>query len=187
MTMTDQVRGAKENGRKTEVGSKLTPNALGRKALIDGLNHDLAGEYQAILMYTHYSAKLTGPYRRELRALFQTEIADEQGHAQFLADKVAALGGEPTTEPRPVPSADQPREMLEQALAAEVQAIADYNARIHQAEDFADIGLKVALENQVSDETRHKEEIERILAGWNELNLERARNEDRWQDDGGQR
>ena len=49
---------------------------------------------RAILMYTHYSAKLTGPYRRELRALFQTEVADEQRHAQFLADKIAALGGE---------------------------------------------------------------------------------------------
>jgi bacterioferritin (cytochrome b1) len=54
--------------------------------LLEGLNHDLAGEYQAILMYIHYSAKLTGPYRRELRALFQAEIGDEQGHAQFLAD-----------------------------------------------------------------------------------------------------
>jgi bacterioferritin len=185
--MTSQVRRAKENRSETEVRSKAAPNASGRQALIDGLNHDLAGEYQAILMYTHYSAKLTGPYRRELRALFQAEIADEQGHAQFLADKVAALGGEPTTQPRPVPRADQPREMLEQALAAEEQAIVDYDARIRQAEGCGDIGLKVALENQVADETRHKEEIERILAGWNELNLERARNEDRWQDDGGQR
>jgi hypothetical protein len=36
-------------------------------------------------------------------ALFQAEIGAEQGYAQFLADKIAALGGEPTTEPRPVP------------------------------------------------------------------------------------
>ena len=26
-----------------------------------------------------------------------------------------------------------------------------------------------------------QEEIERILVGWNEINLERARNEDRWE------
>src|SRR5207244_5552408 len=104
-----------------------------RDTLLEGLNEDLAGEYQAILMYTHYSAKLTGPYRRELRALFRAEVADERGHAQFLADKIAALGGEPTTGPRPVPPADQPREMLEQALAAEKQAIADYGERIRQA------------------------------------------------------
>jgi bacterioferritin len=150
-----------------------------RKTLIDGLNHDLAGEYQAILMYTHYSAKLTGPYRRELRALFQVEIVDEQGHAQFLADKIAALGGEPTTLPHAVPPADQPREMLEQALKAEKQAIADYGRRIRQAEGLGDVGLRVGLENQVADETRHKEEIERILFGWNELNPGAGQDRDR--------
>ncbi len=147
---------------------KSIPTAADRQALIDGLNHDLAGEYQAIVMYIQYSAKLTGPYRRELRALFQAEIADEQGHAQFLADKIASLGGEPTTEPSAIPYANQPREMLEQALAAEKQAIADYNERLRQADAFGDVGLKVSLENQVADETRHKEEIERVLAGWDE-------------------
>src|SRR5512144_2147246 len=112
------------------------PAPTDRKGLIEGLNQDLAGEYQAILTYIQYSAKLTGPYRRELRALFQAEIGDEQGHAQFLADKIAALGGEPTTEPRAVPVANQPREMLERVLAAEEQAVADYNARIRQADAF---------------------------------------------------
>ena len=169
MTMT--VRPLKENHRKTGAEKRVEePGStdMHREVLMEGLNRDLAGEYQAILMYIHYSAKLTGPYRRELRALFQAEITDEQGHAQFLADKIAALGGEPTTEPRSVPCADQPREMLEHALAAEEQAIADYNERIHQAEAFGDFGLKVELENQVADETRHKEELQRIIAGWDD-------------------
>src|SRR2546429_8953129 len=160
--MTVQVRTQKDDHRKSEPGrsDQGTSTTVDRKVLIEGLNDDLAGEYQAILMYTHYSAKLTGPYRRELRALFQAEIADEQGHAQFLADKIAALGGEPTTQPRPVPHANQPREMLEHALAAEEQAIAEYSRRIGQADAFGDFGLKVDLENQVADETRHKEELE---------------------------
>jgi bacterioferritin len=155
------------NARMSE-SEGVTQSAVDRRALIDGLNHDLAGEYQSIVMYTQYSAKLTGPHRGALRALFLAEIADEQGHAQFLADKIASLGGEPTTEPRAVRRADQPREMLEQALAAEKQAIADYDERLCQADTFGDIGLKVRLEDQLADETRHKEEIERILAGWEE-------------------
>jgi bacterioferritin len=168
--VTTPVRTQQDDQRKTNAGrgDKPTPTTVDRQALLQGLNHDLSGEYQAILMYIHYSAKLTGPYRRELRALFQAEIGDEQGHAQFLADKIAALGGEPTTEPRPVPSANQPREMLDYALAAEEQAIAGYNARIREAEAFGDVGLKVVLENQVADETRHKEELERVIAGWDE-------------------
>jgi len=159
----------KDEANARIAGSEMSiPTAADRQALIAGLNHDLAGEYQAIVMYIQYSAKLTGPYRRELRDLFQAEIADEQGHAQFLADKIASLGGEPTTEPHAIPHADQPREMLEHALAAEKQAIADYNERLRQADAFGDVGLKVSLENQVADETRHKEEIERVLAGWDE-------------------
>ena len=65
-----------------------------RQALVDALNGDLAGEFQAIIMYIQYSAKLTGPFRNELRNFFQSEIADEQGHAQFLSDKIATLGGD---------------------------------------------------------------------------------------------
>src|ERR1700691_3825977 len=142
----------REANARAAGNDKPTPTAVDKQVLIDGLNHDLAGEYQAIVMYIQYSAKLTGPYRRELRALFQAEIADEQGHAQFLADKIATLGGEPTTEPRAIPHADQPKEMLEQALAAEKQAIVDYDDRLRQADAFGDVGLKVSLENQVADE-----------------------------------
>jgi len=172
---------------RTEAGrsdQRTAPNK-NYQELIDGLNHDLAGEFKAIVMYTYYSAMLTGPFRRELRSLFQTEIADEQGHAQFLCDKIAALGGEPSTDVRPVAHADQPREMLKHALAAELQAITGYTERLDQAERYCDFGLKVELENILADETRHKEEIERILTGWTEDNPESAQNEDRWQDDGG--
>jgi bacterioferritin len=160
----------KDDHRKFEVRREDQPTdaLVTRQALVAGLNQDLAGEYQAVLMYTHYAAKLTGPYRRELRALFQATVAEELGHAQFLADKIAALDGEPATAARAVTHAELPREMLELALAAETQAIADYKARIRQATEFGDLGLKVTLENQVAEETHHKEELERVLAGWNE-------------------
>lgn len=137
-----------------------------KQTLIQKLNEDLAGEYQAVIMYVQYSAKLSGPYRNELRNFFQTEIADEQRHAQFLADKIVALGGEPATQPRQVPKADTPRQMLENILEAERRAVADYTERAEQADALGLIGLKVELENQISDETSHKEEVERILAGW---------------------
>ncbi|WP_020476452.1 ferritin-like domain-containing protein [Zavarzinella formosa] len=151
-----------------DITSQPDPIVADRQSLIDDLNHDLAGELQAVVMCIQYSAKLTGPHRRELRALFQAEIADEQGHAQFLADKIASMGGEPTTVPRPVPKADHPREMLEHALAAERQAITNYTERSRQAETWGEVGLKVSLESQIVDETRHKEELERVLAGWDE-------------------
>ena len=139
-----------------------------KQALIDGLNQDLAGEYSAMIQYTHYAARVSGPFRENLRSMFLAEVPDETKHAQYLADQIAFLGGTPTTTPRPVPEASKPKEMLQRVLEAEEQAIRDYNERIKQAEAFGDTALKVALENQVADETNHKQEVARILAGWPE-------------------
>jgi len=139
---------------------------MDKQALIEALNGDLAGEYQAVLMYTTYAAAVTGPHRPMLRQFFTAEIPEELGHAQFLADKVASLGGRPTTTPRPVPETSDPREMLANVLAAEKQAIADYKARSEQAAEFGDKGLATHLETIVEDETGHFEETEKILRGW---------------------
>ena len=87
------------HGRKIKIESEPVKANPAAQALIDGLNHDLAGEYQAILMYTHYSAKLTGPYRRELRALFRWRSPTNKATPSSWRTRVAALGGEPTTIP----------------------------------------------------------------------------------------
>ncbi|RIK88611.1 MAG: bacterioferritin [Planctomycetota bacterium] len=139
---------------------------MDKKAMIDRLNEDLAGELGAIIQYTTYAAKSTGPYRPQLSQFFLSEIADEQMHAQFLANKIVALGGEPTTKPREVQPAKSNREMLEAVLAAERRAVADYTQRAKDAEELGDKGLVVQLEDIVNDETGHAEETERILRDW---------------------
>lgn len=142
--------------------------AVDKQALIDGLNRDLADEYGAVIQYTHYAAKVTGPFRAELRSLFQQEASQEQGHAQYLADQIAILGGAPTTTPSKIPDASTPKEMIQNILEAEKRAIQGYTERAQQAEEFGDIALKVAMENQIADETNHKQEMECMLAGWKE-------------------
>jgi bacterioferritin len=137
-----------------------------RKDLIELLNEDLAGELGAVIQYTVYAAKATGPYRPQLTQFFLAEVLDEQLHAQFLANKIVALGGEPTTEARAVPSAGSNREMLEAVLDAERRAVEDYTQRARQADDFGDKGLAVQLEDMVRDESGHAEETERMLRDW---------------------
>jgi bacterioferritin len=137
-----------------------------KKALIDHLNQDLSGELQAVIQYLTYSAKVTGPWRPQLVTFMQTELQDELLHAQFLADKIVALGGDPTTRARPVPAADTPQEMLKAILAAELQAGKDYTQRAEQADAFGDKGLAVQLEDMVRDETHHAEETAKLLKNW---------------------
>ncbi len=139
---------------------------MDKKTLIKHLNEDLAGELGAIIQYLTYAAKANGPYRPQLAQFFLTEVTDEQAHAQFLANKIVALGGEPTTKPRPVPAAGSNKEMLQAVLAAEQQATKDYAERAKEAEKFGDKGLAVQLEDMVRDESGHSEETERILEDW---------------------
>lgn len=139
---------------------------MDKQTLIKNLNEDLAGELGAIIQYLTYAAKANGPYRPQLVQFFGAEVTDEQMHAQFLANKIVALGGEPTTTPRPVPAASTNREMLEAVLAAERQATADYTQRAQEAEAYGDKGLVVQLEDMIRDESGHSEETERILSDW---------------------
>jgi bacterioferritin len=139
---------------------------MDKKQLIENLNEDLRGEYGAIIQYITYAAQATGPYRPQLSEFFLAEVADEQMHANFLANKVVALGGQPTTEHRPVPEANSNKEMLEEVLKAEKRAVKDYSQRAEEADAFGDKGLVVALEDMVRDEMEHSEETERILRNW---------------------
>jgi bacterioferritin len=137
-----------------------------KETLIDHLNEDLANELSAIAQYITYAAKATGPYRPQLADFFLTEVADEQLHAQFLANKIVALGGEPTTVASPVAAAKNNREMLEKVLEAELKAGKDYTKRAQEADEYGDKGLVVALEDMVRDEMGHSEETERMLRNW---------------------
>lgn len=134
--------------------------------LIEGLNLDLAAEYQAVISYRSFASLATGPYRQELRQFFEDEIPDELSHAELLADKIVALGGTPTTEPLPVTLTRDNREMLEIAHKAESETIDRYEERVRQAEELGLTALKVRLEDLIVDETGHKEEIERRLKNW---------------------
>lgn len=136
------------------------------KTLINGLNADLAGEYQAVIMYTTYAATVSGPHRPTLKAFFSQEIGEELLHAQYLAQKISSLGGVPTTEPMAVPPANDPKTMLQNILAAEEAAIAEYRKRAEQAEQAGDHGLATHLDSIVEDETEHREETLKILRGW---------------------
>ena len=136
-----------------------------KEDLIEGLNTDLANEYQAVLMYNTFAAMATGIHRPLLKGFFEGEILEELQHAQFLADKITALGGEPVTSAAPFEVSHKTREMLEKVLEAESGTIERYVERRKQAEEYGDFGLAADLDEIISDETTHKEETEKLLRG----------------------
>jgi bacterioferritin len=137
-----------------------------RKQLVEGLNEDLRGEFQAIIMYRLYASMVQGPYRQELRAFFANEIPEELTHAQILADKISALGGTPSAIPAPVSVVFEAKAMLEAALKAEVDTIDRYVKRRGQAEAAGEHGLAAEFDTLISDETNHRDELRQMLARW---------------------
>lgn len=136
-----------------------------KEELISGLNEDLSHEYQAVIMYTTYAAMATGIHRPTLKTFFEEEINEELRHAQFLAEKITALGGTPTTKAAAVEYNTSTHDMLEAVHRAEVETINRYVERRKQAEAFGEFGLAVDLDDIISDETGHKEESEKLLKG----------------------
>jgi bacterioferritin len=136
------------------------------KELIDGLNEDLRGEFQAVIMYRLYASMVQGPYRQELRQFFASEIPEELAHAQILADKVSALGGTPAASPAEVPVVSEPKRMLEMALQAEEQTLERYVERRRQAEEVGEYGLATQIDDIIADETNHRDELRQMLARW---------------------
>src|SRR5919112_6768367 len=122
---------------------------VSRDDLIKELNVDLSREYSAIIQYRTYASAVTGPYRQELRQFFSSEITDELGHAQLLADKVVAMGGKPVVQAADVKYTDDPREMLQNALADEELTVKRYVERRGQAESCGEFGLAVDLDDLI--------------------------------------
>jgi bacterioferritin len=138
----------------------------GTEELVRGLNEDLRGEFQAIIMYRLFASLVQGPYRQELRAFFEAEIPDELTHAQILADKISALGGTPAAEPAPVTVVGEAKRMLEVALEAEIETIGRYVKRRKHAEELGEYGLAVQFDDLIADESHHRDELQQMLARW---------------------
>jgi len=136
-----------------------------KKALIDGLNEDLANEMGASILYLYQTSVATGWDGEELREFLAPEVTGEMQHAIFLAEKIAALGGKPTTVPVQHKCPKTVKDMLKYDLKLELEAVENYRIRSIQAEEAGEIGLKIKLEEMIVDETGHAEQIQRILKG----------------------
>src|SRR5580704_7726326 len=83
-----------------------------REQMIQLLNEDLAGEYQAIIAYTIYSQVLKGAAYTDIARQLEVHAGEELTHALKLARQIDYLGGMPLGTPKPVKNSKNPVEML---------------------------------------------------------------------------
>ena len=131
--------------------------------LIDGLNHALNREVSTFLRYMIQAATIKGAAWEPVRAMYLSEVNDEIGHAQYLAEMIVMLGGTPTLKPDLTPPPTDPRAMLEHDIEQERIDTEGYIKLAALADSANLFDLKMKMEEQAADEANHARQLQRLL------------------------
>jgi len=127
-----------------------------REQMIQLLNEDLAGEYQAIIAYTVYSQVLKGAAYTDVARELEAHAGEELAHAIKIAKQIDYLGGMPCVIPKAVKTSTDPVEMLRADLENERETIGRYRERIRQAETMGEFALSETLRAIIVQEQEHE-------------------------------
>lgn len=127
-----------------------------REQMIQLLNEDLAGEYQAIIAYTVYSQVLKGAAYTDIARELEAHAGEELAHALKIARQIDYLGGMPCVTPKVVKTSTDPVEMLRADLENERDTIRRYRDRIRQAEAMGEFALSETLRAIIVQEQEHE-------------------------------
>jgi bacterioferritin len=136
---------------------------MARDELIENLNQALSLELAGVIQYSQHSYLVTGIEREIYKEFFRDQAEEAQKHAEFLGDKIVALGGIPTVEPAMIRQSIDLKEMLKQNLELEREAMAVY-MKAWDSCDENDLPTKFWLESQIADEQIHIEELEKLTS-----------------------
>src|SRR3984885_14617419 len=134
-----------------------------REQMIELLNEDLAGEYQAIIAYTVYSQVLKGAAYTDIARELETHAAEELTHAIKIAKQIDYLGGMPCVTPKVVKTSNDSVEMLRADLKNEQETVGRYRERIRQAEAMGEFALSEILRGIMVQEQEHEIDLSSAL------------------------
>ena len=134
-----------------------------RKQMIELLNEDLAGEYQAIIAYTVYSQVLKGAAYTDIARELEAHAGEELAHAIKIAKQIDYLGGMPCVTPKAVKTSSDPVEMLRADLKNERETVGRYRERIRQAEAMGEFALSETLRGIIVQEQEHEIDLSSAL------------------------
>jgi len=134
-----------------------------RERMIQLLNEDLAGEYQAIIAYTVYSQVLKGAAYTDIARELEAHAGEELAHAIKIAKQIDYLGGMPGVTPKPVKTSSDPVTMLRADLENERETVGRYRERIRQAEAMGEFALSETLREIIVQEQEHEIDLSAAL------------------------
>jgi len=128
---------------------------ISRDGLIELLNEDLAGEYQAIISYVVYSQVLSGAEYMNIAGELEKHAAQELNHALIISEQIDYLGGMPAVLAKHVRTSKNPKEMLQFDLENEMATIRRYRERVRQCESLGEYAMAEYIREILKDEQDH--------------------------------
>ena len=141
----------------------MSDEAAARAALVQGLQDDLAREYQAIIQYVIFSQKLDKAQYMNIADQLVEHAHQELNHALAVARQIDYLGAYPVHQPKTVEVSEDNEKMLWADLRAEDNTIKNYRERIRQADALGEIALAEVLRGIVKEEQDHQIDLATAL------------------------
>lgn len=116
-----------------------------------------------MLRYTIEAASLNGESHATARTLYLNEVSEKVERAQYLADQIVALGGDPKLSPDIVHPQTDLRQMLRRDAVEEQTDEQNYLNLATEAEKAQLSALKLEMEKHAAIEHKHVREMEGLL------------------------
>ena len=139
----------------------MSDERMDREAQVEKLNVALGLQARSVLQYTLTAGSVAGfeyaALADRLRAYAGAELED----ARRLVEKVAALGGEPTTEVRPPSFSADPQDAVRRLIEMETEALEVLQAAIEPTgREAASEAIEHRLEHMIM---RKQEQVDYLL------------------------
>jgi len=142
---------------------KLVGEKMVSEKLKELLNKGIAREIPVSVQYMWQHVLATGIKGAAIEDIFKEIAITEMKHAESIAERLAYLGGTPTTKPDPIFVGGSLEEMIRNDVKAEEEAVALYKQTIKVAEEEGDITTRRLFEGILGDEEDHLDTFTNLL------------------------
>jgi len=168
--LTDIETIRKRARRHIEKGAVTEGYGADRKTVLRLLNESLATEIVCVLRYKYHYYMASGINAKSVAAEFLEHAAEEQAHADRIAERITQLDGKPNFSPEGLLTrshseyveGDDLASMLEEDLVAERIAIDSYR-EIIQYLGNDDPTTRRMMEEILASEEEHAEDLKTLL------------------------
>jgi bacterioferritin len=145
----------------------------GNEKVIQQLNEALKAELTAIVQYMIHGEMCQNWGYRRIGGYIKKQAIDEMKHAEGLIERILFLDGTPKLDVMPTPKIGaNVKAQLENDLAAELEAVKQYNASVKVCSDAGDHGTQELFKKMVGDEEQHADFLEAQVSIVKEIGLQ---------------